>query len=323
MKQQNNNRPVATKSSQYKITNWSEYNQALKQRGSLDIWVDNEVEKSWYYTGKKQKGAQYTYSDNCIEMICIIKEIYKLPYRQAEGFMRSLIKRMQWKVKVPDYTVINRRRRKLNIKVEGTITGKKFILIDSTGLKVYGEGEWKVRQHGFSKYRTWRKIHLTVDESNGLIESCEMTTNAVDDSQMIETLLVQVKGKIEKLAGDGGYDKIRVYKELEKRKIEPIIPPRITAKISKHGNCSGPEKPRDKNIRQIRKAGKKKWKLKTGYHRRSLIETTMFRFKNEFGEKLKSREFKQQQIEVKIKCFALNKIITLGKPRRIKYKKVA
>jgi IS5 family transposase len=323
MKQQNKNRPSATHRSQYKITNWSEYNQALKQRGSLEIWIEEGVEKSWYYEGKKQKGAQYTYSDSCIKMICYIREVYKLPYRQTQGFMESLIQKLQWKVKVPDYTLINRRRKQLQIEITGNKKEKKYIVVDSTGLKVYGEGEWKVRQHGWSKYRTWRKIHVAVDESSGLIESSEMTTNAVDDAQMVEPLLSQVNGKVNKLAGDGAYDKIMVYKELEKRKIKPIIPPRITAKISKHGNSAGKEKPRDKNIRGIRKLGRKKWKQKVNYHRRSIAETTMFRYKTIFGGKLTSRENKQQEIEVKIKCSILNKMITLGKPKAIKYKKAA
>lgn len=323
MKQQNKNRPKATKSNQYKITNWREYNQGLKQRGSLEIWIEEGVEKSWYYEGKKQKGAQFTYSDSCIKMICYIREVYKLPYRQTQGFMESLIQKLQWKVKVPDYTLINRRRKKLHIEVKGTKKEKKYIVVDSTGLKVYGEGEWKVRQHGWSKYRTWRKIHLAVDESSGLIESCAMTTNAVDDAQMVEPLLTEVNGKINQMAGDGAYDTMIVYRELEKRKIKPIIPPRVTAKISKHGNSGGREKPRDKNIRGIRKLGRKKWKKSVNYHRRSIAETTMFRLKTTFGDKLTSRNFKQQEIEVKIKCDALNKMIKLGKPKAIKFQKVA
>ncbi len=324
MKQQKTNCPKATQSSPCKITNWKEYNQALRQRGSLEIWIAKEVEDNWYYKGAKQQGAQYEYSDVCIEMSCMIREIYKLPYRQTQGFLSSLVKQMQWAVKVPDYTVINRRRKKLNIEIGGNNRDeKKYIVMDSTGAKVYGEGEWKVRQHGWGKHRTWRKIHLAVDEKTGRIESCATTTNSIDDAAMVSTLLGAIKGKVKKLGADGAYDKKKVYKELEKRRIKPIIPPRKGARIQKHGNSIGKENPRDKNIREIRKYGRKKWKKKVGYHRRSIAETTMFRFKNTFGDKLTSREMKQQEIEVKLKCLALNKMIKLGMPKTVKIKQAA
>jgi IS5 family transposase len=243
----------------------------------------------------------------------MIREIYKLGYRQTEGFLESLIKKLNWKVNVPDYSVINRRRKKLKIKLKERSKGKKYIVVDSTGAKVYGEGEWKVRQHGWSKHRTWRKIHLAVDESTGQIESCATTTNGIDDAAMVKPLLDEIDG-VKKLAGDGAYDKKKVYEELDRRKIKPIIPPCKRARIEKHGNSLGKEKPRDKNIRAIRKFGRKKWKKKIGYHRRSIAETTMYRFKNTFGDKLTSRIMIQQETEVKIKCLALNKMATLGLP---------
>lgn len=316
-------RKVVSKENRYKITNWSSYNQALKQRGSLELWVDEEVKESWYYQGKAQRGAQYQYSDSCIELACIVREIYNLGYRQTEGFIASLVKGLNWQVQVPDYTIINRRRKSLDIKIKGGSKGKKYIVMDSTGAKVYGEGEWKVRQHGWSKHRTWMKIHLAVDESTGQIESCATTTNSIDDAAMVKPLLNEISGEVTKLAADGAYDKKKVYNELERRKIKAIIPPRKGARIEKHGNSGGKEKPRDKNIRAIRKLGRKDWKKKVGYHRRSIAETTMYRFKNTFGDRLTSRILIQQKIEVKIKCMALNKMAKLGMPVTIKLKNAA
>ena len=323
MRNKLNTRKAVSKENHYKITNWSSYNQALKQRGSLEIWIEEGVEESWYYQGENQKGAQFEYSDTCIELACTIREIYKLPYRQTQGFLESLVKKLNWEVKVPDYSIINRRRKKLTIKINGSGKGKKYIVMDSTGAKVYGEGEWKVRQHGWGKHRTWRKIHLAIDESTGEIESCATTTNSIDDAAMVGTLLNEISGKVQKLGADGAYDKRKVYKELERRKIKPIIPPRKGARIEKHGNGKGKEKPRDKNIRAIRKLGRKNWKKKVGYHRRSIAETTMFRFKNTFGDKLTSRVMIQQEIEVKIKCKVLNQMAKLGMPITIKLKNVA
>lgn len=320
MKKQKPNRPKTTKCSPYKVINWREYNQALKQRGSLEIWMADEVKGQWYYEGESQRGAQYQYSDSCIEMACIIKEVYHLGYRQTQGFLQCLTAKIGWEVKVPDYSVINRRRKHLNIAVKGSSKEKKYLVIDSTGAKVYGEGEWKVRQHGWSKHRTWRKIHLAVDESTGVIESCALTTNSVDDAAMVSTLLDEVQGKVKKVAADGAYDKKKVYEALDKRNIKPVIPPRKGARIAKHGNRAGRQLPRDKAIRQIRKLGRKQWKKKVGYHRRSIAESTVFRLKNVFGEKLSSRTIVQQEVEVRIKCSALNKMLQLGMPKTIKIK---
>lgn len=316
MKQKSNPRPRSRQAGGYKLRNWNAYNQSLKQRGSLEIWIEEKVEEQWYYQGRPQRGGQYAYSDKCIEMGCIVKEVYHLGYRQTEGFLQSLVKQMGWEVEVPCYTQINRRRKKLKINIgkRRKNKGKLYIVIDSTGGKVYGEGEWKVRQHGWGKHRTWRKIHLAIDESTGNIENCQTTTNAVADGDMVEPLLNEIKGKIEKFAGDGAYDKKKVYKYLARRGIKPIIPPRKNARISKHGNCRGKPLPRDKNIRGIRKMGRKNWKRKMNYHRRSIAESTMFRFKNTFGGKLTSRNMQQQEIEVRIKCKILNKMAKLGLP---------
>ncbi len=318
MKQQKTNRPKATKRSLYKITNWPEYNQALKQRGSLHIWMPADLENEWYYQGESQRGAQYLYSDSCIEMACIVKEVYHLGYRQTQGFLESLVAFRDWKVKVPDYSVINRRHKRLHLEVKGTDSPEKYIVIDSTGAKVYGEGEWKVRQHGWSKHRTWRKIHLAVDESTGMIESWAMTTNSVDDAAMVGALLDGVEGKVKKLAADGAYDRKKVYELLKKRKIKGVIPPRRNARITKHGNSGGRELARDKAILAIRKLGRKGWKKQVGYHRRIIAESTMYRLKTQFGEKLCSTDIEQQKVEVSIRCYTLNKMACIGMPVSIK-----
>lgn len=316
-KQKKSPRRPTSKRSRCKVRNWSEYNESLKKRGSLEIWIDEKVEEQWYYHGPSQRGGQFEYSDKCIEMACTVKEVYRLGYRQTEGFLGSLISKMGWEVQVPCYTQINRRRKKLNINIAAGRKGQKeklYIVVDSTGSKVYGEGEWKVRQHGWSQHRTWRKIHLAIDESTGEIESCQTTTNSIADEAMVEPLLNDIREDIDKFAGDGAYDKKKVHDTLERRKIKAIIPPRKNARIGKHGNCGGKAKPRDKIIRQIRKLGRKGWKKKSGYHRRSIAESTMFRYKNTFGGKMVSRSMEQQEIEVRIKCKILNKMVKLGMP---------
>jgi hypothetical protein len=313
-------RKSTTKGVRYKVTNWSEYNRSLKNRGSLTIWLSEEAIASWYYQGKKQKGAQFIYSEMCIETCCILRKVYHLPYRQTEGFMKSIVGLMKIEIKVPDYSNICRRNKSLHIK-DVVIKSKKenlHIVVDSTGLKVYGEGEWKVRQHGYGKHRTWRKLHIAVDPDDGIILASELTTNSVDDASIVKPLLNDIQATIKKFGGDGAYDKTKVYDVLEKEKIKPIIPPRKNARIKKHGNSKGRENPRDKTIRYIRKYGRKKWKKKSHYHKRSIAETTMFRFKTILGDKLQTRTIERQMVESKLSCKILNRMNLCGMPVSIK-----
>jgi IS5 family transposase len=322
----NKRRPKSRRAGEYKIKNWKEYNQALKQRGSLEIWIENDIESKWYYQGKPQRGAQFKYSAVCIEMAAMLRAVYHLPYRQLEGFIKSLVIYAKWDVIVPEYTVIHKRIKKLNISVPQSLkksAEKKYIVIDSTGLKVYGEGEWKVRKHGWNKHRRWMKLHMVVDEATAIIENCCLTGNNTDDASVVEPLLDGVKGRIKKIAGDGAYDQLKVYKALKKRKIKAIIPPRKVARIKKHGNKRGKPLARDKNIRGVRKWGRKLWKIKTNYHRRSLAETAIYRYKIIFGGQLKAREVKMQSEEIKIKCKVLNRMTQLGMPESYEVKKAA
>lgn len=240
-------------------------------------------------------------------MACIIKQVYVLPHRQTQGSPESLVVFRGWQVQVPDYIVIQCRHKRLNISVEGTGSPGKYIVVDSTGAKVYGEGKCKVRQHEWSKHCTCRKSHLAVDEHTGVIESCVMTTNSVDNGTMAGILLDGMEGEVKKMAGDRGYDHNKAYEQLSKRKIKPVIPPRQNARIKKHGNSRGRQLERDKAIRRIRKVGRKRLKKQSGYYRRSIAESIMFRLKNQFGEKLSSRENEQQQVGVRIRCYVLNR----------------
>ncbi|BAY24022.1 transposase [Calothrix sp. NIES-2100] len=186
--------------------------------------------------------------------------------------------------------------------------------MDSTGVKVYGEGEWKVRTHGSAKRRTWRKLHLGVDEGTGEILAAVVTTNDVADCEVLTDLLEQIEHPIDQLSGDGGYDTFDCYDAIASRGAKATIPPRSNAKIQQHGNCKAPPHPRDENLRACRQVGRKQWKQESGYHRRSLSETAMFRLKIIFGGKLRRRFFDNQAVELFLQCAALNRMIQLGKP---------
>jgi len=313
-----------SKGSRYKVRNWNEYNRSLKNRGSITLWMSDDVIEQWYYKGEKQRGAQFKYSAECIEACCMIRKVYRLGLRQTEGLVESIIGILKLEMDVPHYSVLSRRSKTLKIS---SVLAKRInkgehlhIVMDSTGLKVYGEGEWKVRQHGYSKHRTWRKIHIALNPEDGIIHAAEMTTNGIDDAAMVKPVLEKIKGKVKKFGGDGAYDKTKVYDTLEKEKIKPIIPPMKNARIGRHGNSRGKTKPRDRAIRYIRRHGRKKWKKSSLYHRRSLAETTMFRYKTILGDKLQSRTFDRQCTEALLSCKILNKMTLCGMPDSVKVK---
>jgi hypothetical protein len=188
------------------------------------------------------------------------------------------------------------------------------LVIDSSGLKVFGEGEWKVRQHGYSQRRTWRKLHLGIDESSGEIVTAVMTGNDVSDGEVIEDLLDQVEGEISQVSADGAYDHKDCYIAIRNRGATATIPPRSGARIWQHGNSKGERLCRDENLRRCRKDGRAKWKKESGYHRRSKAENSFFRYKTIIGSTLRARKFANQATEAFIGCLILNKMLETGRP---------
>jgi hypothetical protein len=192
------------------------------------------------------------------------------------------------------------------------------IILDSTGLKVYGEGEWKVRKHGASRRRTWRKRHLAQDIATGEIEAVELTTNAVSDAAVVGPLLTQIDSPVNRLGGDGAYDQVGVYDVLEGTPIQPIIPPRENASIWTDEAGNDLLHPRNEAVKRIEEIGLLDWKQESGYHQRSLVETTMFRWKTLFGERLQSRLLTNQRVEVRVKAFCSNRFTRLGMPKTVR-----
>lgn len=315
----------ASRKSKYRIENWATYNNALRDRGSLTVWVSPEALAQWNDHRPRHRGAPFQYSDLAIQTMLTLMAVYDLQLRQVEGLMRSLVKLMHLALAVPDYSTLCRRRKTLSISLPVRRQNEPLhLVVDSTGVKVYGEGEWKVRQHGYSKRRTWRKLHLAVDGSTGQIQAVELTTNDVDDAAMVAPLLNQIQTPLTTFSADGSYDKHKVYHVLDERARQqesPLrvnIPPRHDAKITRHGNSSLPPLVRDENLRAIRKLGRKVWKERSSYHRRSLAENAMFRYKTIIGARLNARLFASQSVEAVIGCTILNRMLTLGMPNACK-----
>lgn len=300
---------------QYRIRNWSAYNRALIQRGSLPLWVDEAALQTWRYDGPPQRGAQYIYSDSAIRCVLTLRAVYGLALRATEGFARSLFALLEVAFPVPTYSTLSRRAATLAVELGAKRRrGPLHLVIDSSGFKIYGEGEWKVRQHGWSKWRTWRKLHVAVDEATGEIMAAVASEAGVADSDALPDLLEGLEGELRQVSADGAYDTRQCYDEVEQRGALAIIPPRRDAKIWPHGNCSAPPWQRDENLRGIRAKGRRRWKQEAGYHRRSLAETAIFRGKTLLGGSLRARLFAQQATELFIKVAALKRLTHLGLP---------
>jgi hypothetical protein len=300
----------------YRVRNWSDYENALVQRGSITFWMSEEFEKIWLYTGKKQRGSQFDYSDKAIEIMLTLKEIFHLPNRSVEGFVRSLFQMMKIDLPVPDHTTLSKRSKRLKVKLPKQSAGSLNVVMDSTGLKVYGEGEWKVRKHGYSKHRTWRKLHLGGNPDNGEILAVVLTGNNISDDAVVKEMLTQIEPALLACAADGAYDKRKVYDALNEHspEVDILIPPRKNAHIWQHGNSKEERLKRDENLRYIRQHGRQQWKGNSGYHIRSLAETFMFRLKTIFGDNLSARLLETQMTQAMIRCAALNKMTHLGMP---------
>lgn len=310
-----------TAKKKYKVRNWREYNAALVNRGRILFWLSEDAIGTWHEnkpTGKP--GKPKSYSDTAIMTALTVQQVFRLPLRQTEGLLVDILERLAAPVRTPDYSTLCLRGQTLSvpIRVRPIREEALHIVVDSTGVKVYGEGEWKVRQHGWGKHRTWKKLHIGTDEATGDILLGEVTGNDVADCETLETLLDQLPATadIGQTSADGAYDKRTCYDALVARGVSRIaIPPQLNAKIWKHGNARGDPLPRDENLRRIRAVGRRRWKMEARYHRRSLAETTMFRLKTIFTDRVSARTFNNQRAQLLLRCRALNLMNTLGMPK--------
>lgn len=235
-----------------------------------------------------------------------------MPLRATEGLVSSLLCLLKVDLPAPDYSTLCRRARHLEVKLSAsTCRAPLHLVVDSTGLKVYGEGEWKVRLHGVDKRRTWRKLHLMIEHHSQRVVASAITEKEVLDRQAVPGLLSQVEGRVSQVLGAGAYDYAVCYEAIAARGARAIIPPKARARLWGKPHSRS----RDENVRVMRRAGLAGWKQKARYHRRSLVETAMMRIKTIFGDKLKSRTFERQEVEARIKCAALNRMTELGMPQ--------
>jgi len=289
--------------------NWSKSNQSLVNQGSIIFWVKDSAAKSWYSDQQGARGRPAIYSNQAILALMIVRVVYGCAFRQLQGLMRDILQLMQTGCQCPDYTTICRRARGVVVPFKVGRKGPLNLVFDSTGLKVYGEGEWQARKHGFSYRRGWKKIHIAMCAETQQIVAASISDKEFGDSQALPELLDAISGEISEVIGDGAYDSRRCYEAIHQRGAKAVIPPRKGARISGLPSLEQ----RDAAIHRIRdqKRGKRRWKEEVGYHRRSLVETAMHRVKALTGSNIRARKSKNQVVEVGVKMFVLNEMMAL------------
>ena len=308
----NNDRRHKIPKAKYRVTNWAEYDVALVRRGSLTLWVTEEAIAAWHAPATGKRGGQTIYSDVAIETGLALRLVLHQPLRQTEGALRSIADLLGVDIRIPDHTTFSRRGGGLTILPKRIERGEPLhVLVDSTGIKIYGEGEWHDQKHGVRSCRRWRKLHLAVDGKTHEIVAAELTSDDVGDVSAIPDLLDQIEGSIASMTGDGAYDGKTVCDAVAERHPEAavIIPPRSTAVASEAGTT-----PRDQHLQVIGRHGRLSWQRSSGYSRRSLVETAMYRYKTIIGRRLHARSLPNQRIEAKIGCNVLNNMTSLGMP---------
>jgi hypothetical protein len=296
----------------YKTTNWSSYNDSLKRRGSLSIWFDPEM--VWVPPPSGRRGRQQNFSDAAIQACLTLKVLFGLPLRQTTGFVQSLLQLIGLDWAVPDFSTLCRRQRTLNVSLpyRGG-TGPLNLLIDSTGIKAEGEGEWNARKHGGSKRRIWRKIHIGIDEETLEVRAIEVTGSNIGDAPVLPDLLNQIPPNqdIGSVTANGAYDTRKCHEAIAARGAYAVIPPRKNAKPWKP--TSDGAIARNDAVNAQRFLGRTVWRRWSGYHRRSRVETKMHCVKL-LGQSLMARDFERQVAEIQIRIAVLNRYTDLGIP---------
>jgi transposase len=279
----------------YRVTNWPEYDAALVRRGSLTVWFTEEAVAAWHAPATGERGGQPIYSAIAIETSLALRLVFHQPLRQTEGLLRSIADGLGINIAIPDHTTLSRRGGGLTILPKRIDRAEPLhLLVDSTGLKIYGEGEWLDQKHGIRSRRRWRKLHLGVDADTHEIVAVELTPDDVGDHSEIPDLLEQIDTEIASMTADGAYDGEAVYDAVAERhpSATVIIPPRAT---SVAGETTATQ--RDGHLAMIEDHGRMDWQRRSGYNRRSLVETAMFRYKTITGRRLQARTLSNQNAQ--------------------------
>jgi len=307
------------KSAKYKVANWSSYNKALINRGRITVWIEPGCNIDWYYDGPREPGGKVKYSDMAIEMNLQVRQVYHQPLRQTQGLVEDVVNLMGLALDIPSYSVVSKRAKKLKLSVkrfskkemETQADEYVYMIIDSTGLKIYGEGEWALAKHKTKQRKSWRKLHISVG-IDAQIKAVTLTNHLTDDASQVGPLRSQINEDVSETIGDGAYDSRGVYEELQMNDadIKFTIPPRNSAVQSDDTLF----RQRNDHIDYIDKNGRSQWERTSGYTQQARVENTMYRYKTIIGGKLRSRHIESQETEAVLSCSILNTMADLGMP---------
>ena len=263
----------------HRVTNWAAYDASLRQRGSLTVWFSEEAVAAWRAAPRTTRGGQPWYSSLAILTALTLRAVFRLGLRQTEGLIGSILRLLGLDLAVPDHTTLSRRAATLEVPRPRSDpgSGPVHLLVDSTGLKVGGPGEWLVEKHGTRRRRAWKKLHLGVDAGTGRIEAVELTGREVDDGSRAGPLLDQVEGAMASFTGDGAYDREDVYGAVAGRHpaAAVVVPPREGAVPSEAAETAPTQ--RDRHLQLIAEKGRLGWQKASGYNRRALAEAAVSR----------------------------------------------
>jgi hypothetical protein len=298
----------------YKVRNWPEYNRALVRRGRLTLWFDQSAVGAWRDTTRSNEpGRPKVYANAAIECALILKSVFHLSLRATQGFLESVVTLMSLELPVPDYSTMSRRQAGLAVSMPpASRSSAHHIVVDSTGLKVYGAGEWHAWKYRRAGRRVWRKLHLGVDETTREILAADVTESSVHDSRRLPTLLSRIADTIAQVSGDRGYDTRAAYEAVLACGAVATIVPRRNARMSEGTDPPTWRVARDATLRGIEAKGRYGWRTSSGCTRQSLAENAVFRFKTAFGGRLWARTIENQRVEAAIKCATLNQMTVLG-----------
>jgi hypothetical protein len=304
----------------HRVTNWSEYEAGLRARGSLTVWFTAEAVAAWAAAPRTTRGGQPSYSDLAIATAPALRAVFRLALRQAEGLIASVLHLLGLDLPVPDHSTLSRRAEAPRVPRPATRPSGEpvHLLVDGTGLKLCGPGEWLVEKHGARTRRGWRKLHLATDADTGHIVATVLTDKDADDGSQVASLLDQVDGPVASFTGDGAFDRDDVYAAVAARHpgAEVVVPPRSNAVPSDTAKTAPTR--RDRHLHLIVERGRLGWQKASGYSWRALVEADISRWKRVIGDGLRSRTGGRQATEVAIAADVLNRMLDLGRPEYVR-----
>ena len=303
-----------------KLTNWRAYDASLRQRGSLTVWFTTAAVEAWRAEPRTTQGGQRWYSPLAILTALTFRAVFHLALRQTEGLISSVIGLLGLALAVPDHSTLCRRAKTLEVpRPQRRIDGEPLhLLVDSTGLKLCGAGEWLVEKHGTKTRRSWRKLHIGLDADTGQIVAAAVTAKEIDDGAEVGPLLDQVPGLLASFTADGAYDQEGVCAVVARHSPDAtiIVPPRSTAVPSETAETAPTQ--RDRHLHSIAKHGRAAWQTTSGYTKRARVEAAIGRFKQVIGDGLRSRTDDRRAIEVEVAVHVLNRTLELGRPMSVR-----